>query len=267
MNENFSKNLRCICAERVSVAQVCREIGINQQQFNRYLSGAGMPSAHNLRRICRYFEVTEQELLSDSARFVADRGKPTNSRSATQSDPFAYAFPGDLGRLRQYVGAYHVHFLTPSWPDHIMIGAVFLAERSGQIRSRTIERGKGPAHERLQRTRYDGRVSFHGSRIFVVEYESDQEGSITETILYPAHRQQRTYLRGMTMGLAWRPRRMPYTSKVIWKRIANQVSARDALARCGVYPLNSPVIDPTIRNFLMEKSGFSGEDIPSTSGS
>lgn len=260
MDQNFSKNLKHICAERVSIAQICREIGINQQQFNRYLSGAGMPSAHNLRRICLYFNVLESDLLSRSDQFIAERGQLNNNRPTVHKDPFANAFPGDLSRLRQYVGAYHIHFLSPSWPGHIMIGAAFLDELNGQVNVRTIERGRGPSRERLQRTRYDGRAAFHGSRIFVVEFESEQEGSITETVLYPAHRQQRTYLRGMTMGLAWRPRRMPYASRVIWKRIENRVLTRDALNRCGVFAIDNQAIEPTIRNFLLEKTGLSGEE-------
>lgn len=260
MSQNFASNLRHVCAERVSVAQICREIGINQQQFNRYLSGAGMPSAHNLRRICLYFDLLESELLSDSDIFAQKRGHLNRNRPTVQKDPFANAFPGDLARLRQYVGAYNIHFLSPSWPGSVMIGASFLDDHGGQVSVRTIERGVGPEQTHLQRTRYDGRAGFHGSRIFVVEFESEQEGSITETVLYPAHRQQRTYLRGMTLGLAWRPRRMPYSGRIIWKRAEVSASARDVLNLCGVYPIENKVIDPIVRNFLLEKSGLQGEN-------
>ena len=258
-NSEFAKNLRHVCAERVSVAQVCREIGINPQQFNRYLSGAGMPSAHNLRRICLYFDLGEQDMLADNATFMSLRGQLNKNAPKTRKDPFANAFPGDLVRLRQFVGAYHINFLSPSWPGSVMTGATFLEERDGQIMSRTIERGLSPDRERLQRTRYDGKASYHGSRIFVLEFESDQEGSLTETILYPAHRQQRTYLRGMTMGISWRPRRMPYSARAIWKRAEANASTREILARCGVYPIEHKIIDPTVRNFLLEKSGLTGE--------
>ena len=260
MNQNFAKNLRHVCAERVSIAQICREIGINQQQFNRYLSGAGLPSAHNLRRISLYFDLQESDLLSDSEAFAQRRGQLNRTRPTAREDPFANAFPGDLARLRQYVGAYNIHFMSPSWPDCVMIGASFLDDLGGQISVRTIERGVGPEQVKLQRARYDGKAGFYGSRIFVVEFESEQEGSISETVLYPAHRQQRTYLRGMTLGLAWRPRRMPYSGRVIWKRADVSASVRDVFNLCGVYPIEHKVIDPIIRNFLLEKSGLQGEN-------
>lgn len=259
-NLNFSTNLKHVCAERVSVAQICREIGINPQQFNRYLNGTGMPSAHNLRRICLYFDLSEQEILADIAEFAAQRGRLNTNNPTVYRDPFANAFPGDLPRLRQFVGAYHIHFLSPSWPGSVMIGASFLDERDGHVSVRTIERGVGPEKEPLQRARYDGRSGYHGSRIFIVEFESDQEGSISETILYPAHRQQRTYLRGRTIGIAWRPRRMPYSARCIWKRADNSLSPKDILRVCGVYPIGHKIIDPTVRNFLLEKSGLSGEE-------
>ena len=182
-NSDFSKNLRHICAEKVSVAQVCRDIGINPQQFNRYLTGAGMPSAHNLRRICLYFEVGEQDLLADADTFIALRGQLNKGGSPKRKDPFARAFPGDLARLRGFVGAYHIHFLSPSWQGNVLIGATFLDEFEGQILTRTIERGLGPERELLQRNRYDGKASYHSSRLFVVEFERGPDGSLTETIL------------------------------------------------------------------------------------
>mgnify|MGYP001972390984 CR=1 FL=1 len=43
----------------MSIAAVCRRVGINRQQFNKYLAGAVRPSRHNMRRICDFFGVTE----------------------------------------------------------------------------------------------------------------------------------------------------------------------------------------------------------------
>ena len=64
----------------------------------------------------------------------------------------------------------------------------------------------------------------------------------------------------MTLGLAWRPRRMPYSGRVIWKRADVSASVRDVFNLCGVYPIEHKVIDPIIRNFLLEKSGLQGEN-------
>ena len=56
------ENLRYLCADKPSVAKVCRDIGINHQQFSKYLSGRSVPSPNNLRRIATYFGVEEEML-------------------------------------------------------------------------------------------------------------------------------------------------------------------------------------------------------------
>ncbi|TJW59990.1 MAG: transcriptional regulator, partial [Mesorhizobium sp.] len=45
---NFSSNLKLACSTHRSVSDLCRTIGINRQQFNRYLNAGTLPSAHNL---------------------------------------------------------------------------------------------------------------------------------------------------------------------------------------------------------------------------
>lgn len=61
--EIFSNNLRLHCLEHSSIAEVCRQTGINRQQFNKYLSGRGVPNVHTLRRICACLKITESQLL------------------------------------------------------------------------------------------------------------------------------------------------------------------------------------------------------------
>ncbi len=51
----FRRNLRALAATQPSVAQVCRDTGINRTQFNRYLAGEAFPRPDVLDRICRHF--------------------------------------------------------------------------------------------------------------------------------------------------------------------------------------------------------------------
>ncbi|MGH1330582.1 MAG: helix-turn-helix domain-containing protein [Paracoccaceae bacterium] len=59
----FAENLRLLLRGHPSVAQVCREIGINRTQFNRYLSSEAFPRPDVLSLICNYFEVDARILL------------------------------------------------------------------------------------------------------------------------------------------------------------------------------------------------------------
>jgi transcriptional regulator with XRE-family HTH domain len=52
MQANFVRNLKLMCSYAPSISEACRSMGINRQQFTKYLNGTSRPSARNLRRIC-----------------------------------------------------------------------------------------------------------------------------------------------------------------------------------------------------------------------
>ncbi|MFD1157325.1 helix-turn-helix domain-containing protein [Roseovarius aestuarii] len=251
--ENFSVNLRSICAEHGSIAQVCREIGINRQQFNRYLNGGGMPSAHNLRRIARYFNLAEADLFADHGDFTRRHILNQKRTASGPADLMTGAFRDQAKVLRRYLGFYHAHFQTPSWDGMILRSLIWLYEKDGYVMTRSLERVRSEDGNINQNSRYEGMVAQRGNRIYAVEHEMVREGSIVETILTPSHRQQVKYLRGMTIGVAWSPHVSPYASRSIWKRVDERISARDALKTCGAFATRSHHIDPTIRNYLEGK--------------
>lgn len=59
----FGRNLRRLCAGEASVSDLCRRIGINRTQFNRYLTGEAFPRPDVLARICAHFSVDARILL------------------------------------------------------------------------------------------------------------------------------------------------------------------------------------------------------------
>src|SRR3546814_14905890 len=69
-DEVFAEHLRLLCSYYESVSAVCRRLGMNWQQFNKYLAGHSMPSRHNLRRICAFFGVEEAEIMLPNRRFA-----------------------------------------------------------------------------------------------------------------------------------------------------------------------------------------------------
>jgi transcriptional regulator with XRE-family HTH domain len=68
----FGRNLRLLSAPYGSIASLCRELGINRTQFNRYLSGESFPRPDILHRICVFFDVDARVLLEP----VENLGKP-----------------------------------------------------------------------------------------------------------------------------------------------------------------------------------------------
>ena len=59
----FGQNLRTLSAAYPSVAGLCRDLGINRTQFNRYLSGESFPRPDVLHQICTFFDVDARILL------------------------------------------------------------------------------------------------------------------------------------------------------------------------------------------------------------
>ncbi len=59
----FGANLRKLAGRYPSVAGLCRELGINRTQFNRYLSAESFPRPDVLHRICTFFKVDARILL------------------------------------------------------------------------------------------------------------------------------------------------------------------------------------------------------------
>lgn len=250
MTENFSRNLRSLCADFGSITQICRDIGINRQQFNRYLNGTSMPSAHNLRRIARHFDLNEEVLFKARQEFEAEQKGVPYGQADDTAESFLAPFRGQQNNLRRYLGFYHTFFCTPSWEGRVFCSLVRLVEKDGFIVSRTYEKATSSDRVVRQISRYDGLVTMRGNRVFVTEHERSREGSVAQTILYSAHRQQLKYLRGMTSGVAWRPYPHPYAAKTIWKRLNERVSAREALRGCGVYSAQSLQLDLAVRKHL-----------------
>ncbi|MDM8168330.1 helix-turn-helix transcriptional regulator [Roseovarius sp.] len=63
LREVFGDNLRRLCASYPSVSELCRELGINRTQFNRYMSGESFPRPDVLHRICAFFGTDARILL------------------------------------------------------------------------------------------------------------------------------------------------------------------------------------------------------------
>lgn len=66
IHQCFGANLRGFCYQHASIAEVCKGIGINRQQFNKYLAGQSLPNAMTLRRICGFLKINEAQLFIES---------------------------------------------------------------------------------------------------------------------------------------------------------------------------------------------------------
>ncbi len=247
---SLSENLRVLCRNYPSISQVCREIGINRHQFDRYLRGTSRPSAHNLLRICEFFGVTEKEI--ERSPNLRDHTTPDHLPKQGPRSLLADIFPGDLSAARSYVGLYHTHFINMTWPDRIQRALCLVREQGGGVTTRYIGRVRDPHNSQILRSEFVGQLTVQGDRVFLLERHRKTSDALAQTILVPPERTNATYITGLAFMMAWRPQRTPFSSRIIWKRLRNSTNFHSAMKQCGLYDPQSPSIDPVIRSFFAD---------------
>ena len=115
---NFESNLKLACSTRKSISDLCRAIGVNRQQFNRYLNAGTAPSPHNRLRIAAAFGLDPVDFDLPPLAFW----HKLNERQHPQpkEGPLVDAYPGNILALRPYLGFYQTWHVSPSWPDRIV---------------------------------------------------------------------------------------------------------------------------------------------------
>ncbi len=254
---DLARNLRFLCGYEKSVSEVCRAIGINRQQFSKYLNGTSRPSPYNLQRICGHFSIRPADLMLPHGEFagrfanpVQDGGGPYGERTRRV---FARAFPGDRMGLRRYAGYYLTHCHSFSWDGYVLRAISHVFEQDGLFGTKTIERTRDPEDGALFLSKYNGQMSLLGNRLFVVEHQGLANDAIVETVLYPTARSQLTLLRGVTFGVSSKQRN-PYVSRSVWKYLGTSVDLRQALRATGLFAISGREIDPKVMRILGRKA-------------
>jgi transcriptional regulator with XRE-family HTH domain len=250
---NFARNLELLCSYYSSVSEVCRRLGINRQQFNKYLAGRAMPSRHNLRRICDFFGVEEAEILLPSRRFadiieLRPQRRRTTADHATHIDHLEALRQIGGNRLDAYLGYYYRYFYSYGFPGMIVKslfglfhkGDIYYSKNLGILSEKPTER------RHAVRFKYLGLPLLVNDRIFLLEYESVLRDIVSETILYPAYRRIDLLL-GVQCTLAGRRSREPAAGKVVFEFLGRDIQIRRALRSCGLFRHDGDEVAPAIK--------------------
>ena len=249
---DFCANLRLLCSYRPSIAEVCRRIGINRQQFNKYLAGTVFPSRRNLRRICDFFGVEEAETLLPHSRFseIISLRPRTETQEPT---PETRALTRLLEHSRQvpdrYLGYYFRYYYSFAFPGYITKSLVRVYRVKGQTYWKTIEIvGQRDRHgPPRQIFKYAGLVTLITNRLYVFEEEQVLQNSVTQTILYPSYTSRVGQLVGIQTATSSLRGRQPAASTVLLEFLGTSLDLRRALRSCGQFPEDAAEIDPAIR--------------------
>jgi len=239
MQDDFADNLAYLCSHHASIAEVCRRLAINRQQFNKYLSGRSRPSRANMRRICDFFGVTEAEIMMEPSQLrslVSVRVRPVAEEAL--SGPMAHLdrIARKSASLDRYAGYYFRYFYSFSNPGQIMKSLGRLYIRDGRCWWKNIElirdRGAGPARALAK---YEGAAFFLTNRIYIIEYETMQANCLTQVTLYPSYHSRIGQLAGIQTGGPTRRGRRPGASKVLFEYLGQNIDVKKALYACGLF--------------------------------
>lgn len=249
---NLQKNLRLLTSYAGSIADICRRLEVNRQQFHRYLNGSARPSVRRMQRICDFFGVEESEILMDHAQFreiIAIR-----RRSGAPVDPLGSFIAGlhrinprSTRQLEVYLGFYYTYFRPVEFPDLVLRSLISVFARAGFVYCKTIENYSAIKRRSRRILKYTGILYHTGERIIVHEREAHVGQMMWTTVLLPSRPDQASVMSGLTLGISSGIGRDVACYRVIWEALGDQVDLRAALAGAGLYDLNSPVIPQDIR--------------------
>ncbi len=176
-------NLRQICALHPSVAEICRRIGINRQQFNKYLAGASLPSPRNLARICSFFGLNPDDLYlppRDFAALAKVRENILLSGMAANSNPRSRDLAA-FAELERYCGVYQTYQYAPYAKSSILVGLCQISRRGDHVLSKYVEVTEDEASAKLRRAsaKMYGIVTLEGGFVYILDRRSGRAEAVS----------------------------------------------------------------------------------------
>lgn len=253
---HFTSNLKLASSYYPSIAEMCRKLGINRQQFMKYLSGASYPSRSSLRRICDFLGVDEFELLmpSDQFRTLISLRPTQKSDLPPALDPIPRLLTHSKqqrAQLARIHGFYYEYYLSFSTPQHVLRGLIHIFPSNDYTFYKRVERlrmegAEGPPDV----YKYAGVVTMVGDRFYLVDEETLTGSELSTTILFLNYRNRISTLSGLRMGVSGADGHEPSASRTVLEFIGRSVNLREALLGCKIYRIGSDDMPSGIREHL-----------------
>ena len=251
-------NLRFAASFLPSVSRLCRDIGLNRQQVNKYLSGASRPSPYNLRRIAAYFGIEPEDLAGPRERF-ARIWRQRGSLPAVQRDPLrlpehlrdAFLRP-DIDAER-FLGVCHCYINSFSWPGHVLRYVMRIGRAGSWIVTKSVGRyAAEPDSGERYLMKCAGVATMQAHLLTIIEQQLLGAPTLSTTILQPTYRSDVGVLSGVCLDTPVGGARRPVASRVVFRYLGRHADLRAAMGQTAVLAPDSPAIDLRIRRLLAE---------------
>lgn len=259
-------NLRTLCNTQVSISDVCRRIGINRQQFNKYLSGRHQPTLRTAARIAKHFGLEGSALFLPHEHLRgAMEARHLRGETADKIETYLHGMEEELRAsfeaLAAYCGNYFLHYRSPAWPRGLIKSFISIRQSSGATFSKSIERlyWRGRRQDGFSVQKCRSIVHFEGDRIYVIDRNHCRRSDLSMLILLPSNRSHLRHVYGLLTSVTGSGGRLPYASRVLLERLDDRMRVREALGQCAVYEADDTSIPAYVweatRNSIDETDG------------
>lgn len=243
-HRHFADNLRALCTRHGSIAAVCRALGMNRQQFNKYLAGSTLPNGPTLHRICAFFAVEPATL------FHGQNGEPLASPL-----PLHLASPlsGMIGRMQQSSlrpGCYHFYYPWERDAGICVRAALFVYRKDGTtLFSRfTKFRALGRQQRYYLSGRHDGVVLDCNTGKFLLALNRRGHGEMSMVTLGPESTASGDLMSGL--ALVMEPAGAALALRATLEYRGASTLLRRTISEAGLLPLADPGIPEQVRQSL-----------------
>ncbi|OJU86762.1 helix-turn-helix transcriptional regulator (plasmid) [Shinella sp. PSBB067] len=259
----LAANLRTLCEQHGSVAAVCRKINVNRQQFNKYLSGAHVPSTANLRIIANYFGLSVPMLFTDPEEFrTLVEGNFFHAMATARQLPEFSRFVSDMivennsADHDDIVGVYDRYQFSSIYKGFVLRSAFCIYRNKEFLQHYYVERF--PSFDNPKKTEYV--FKYYGfcfpvaDRLFTADFEGIQSNELTFGVYAQVKRNAKKFMFGISSGIAATVFRQPYSTKVALHYRGPGLLRRDHLKDLTVLDRNDPAIPREALQYLGDGS-------------
>lgn len=244
-HRNFADNLRGLCARHGSIAAVCSGIGMNRQQFNKYLAGSTLPNGPALEKICRFFSVDAESLFRD----------PQASGHAIPAGllNLAAAAGGGTAAMRRSTlrpGCHYFYMPWPRDPAKCVRAALYVYEKDGAtLFSRfTKYRTPGIRQRYALSGRHDGIVLESDKAKYLLATSRKGLGELTLVSIGIESALSQDFMSGLALSMD--PSGSPVAMRVALEYRGSGALLRRTISDACVLPLADPSIPEEVRQSI-----------------
>lgn len=254
---DYGDNLRLCCSYFRSISEVCRRLGINRQQFNKYMSGQSAPSRHNHRRLSDFFGLDDHELFLPHDTFAVVLGEkrrqaPRLDMTMEVAKQLSSVLASEARSLKIYTGYYFRYFYSMTDATNIKRDLSHFYFVNDIVCTSTKEKVSPDMGDQVRSKfqTYRGFVALRGDRLFWIDCDRRLDAEISMTILYPSTIRYLTRLEGLVLGTGLDRLRRIAAGRVMLEFLGGRVDVRRCLDEVGVFDAEDPRIPDYVRRSI-----------------